>query len=186
MTQHTFHPLTLDPRSAGKVTRFHTWERLRDQSVGEHSWQVMRILLAIWPEVPRHMLVHTMYHDVGERVTGDIPYPVKAERPELKGIMDALEEDALLQMRSWGVLGNPPDFLCDDEKAAFKLAEFIEMWEYALDELSLGNRNCALIARRCKEQAIRLINSTELPTGIGAGAVNYIHQRMEHEQHHRE
>lgn len=184
MTQHTFHPLTLDPRSAGKVTRFHTWERLRDQSVGEHSWQVMRILLAIWPEVPRTILVHTMYHDVGERVTGDMPYPVKAERPILKNIMDRMEEDALLQMEPWGV--RPTGSLSPLERAAFKLAEFIEMWEYALDELSLGNRNCALIARRCREQAVRMANEELLPAGVMTGATSYMMRRMEHEQHYRE
>lgn len=35
----TFHPQTIDPRRAGEVTRYHTWSRLREQSVGEHCWQ---------------------------------------------------------------------------------------------------------------------------------------------------
>ncbi len=68
-----------DPRQAGLVRRYHTWAVTRDQTVAEHSWQVARVLLAIWPDVPRHLIIHCLTHDLGERAGGDLPYPVKRD-----------------------------------------------------------------------------------------------------------
>src|SRR5690606_25898812 len=105
----------------------------RDQSVGEHTWQVLRIILAVHPSASRELLVHAMFHDVGERVTGDVPYPVKAEHPEVKRAFDSMEHDALLSMATtWGAVAGV--VLTEEERRLVKLAEFIEMMEWGLDE----------------------------------------------------
>lgn len=70
-----------DPRLAGEVSRYHTWPHLRQQSVAEHSWQVMRIMLAIYPMVPRVLLIHCMAHDAGE--IGDRNYQCHGTEVEL-------------------------------------------------------------------------------------------------------
>jgi len=139
-----------DPRWAGQVTRYHTWPRIREQSVGEHSWQVMRILLAIWPDAPRHMLLHCLTHDVGEMVSGDPPYPVKKNNPVLKEEMDRIERDAHLSMCiPWSF--PPPSSLTENEYKIFKLCEFIEMWEWAIFEMDLGNSHAELVKDRCRK-----------------------------------
>jgi 5'-deoxynucleotidase YfbR-like len=144
---------TLDPRRAGQVTRYHTWPRIREQSVGEHSWQVLRVLLAIWPDAPRHVIVHCLTHDIGETVSGDPPYPVKAMNPDMKEACDRVELDAHRRMaRDWFLPG--PSHLSDMEKTIFKMAEFIEMWEWALFEISMGNSNAVLVMERCLEAMI--------------------------------
>jgi 5'-deoxynucleotidase YfbR-like HD superfamily hydrolase len=137
-----------DPRMAACVDRYHTWPHIRPQSVGEHSFQIQRILLAIWPECPREVLVHAIVHDLGEVGTGDAPYPVKAENPVLKREMDRIEDQTVLRMcLPWGVPAPKP--LPEAQQQIFKLAEFIEMYEWAAQELMMGNQFARLVADRC-------------------------------------
>jgi hypothetical protein len=119
-------PVTLDPRRALQVTRFHTWPRIREQSVGEHSMQVMRILLAIYPGCPRNMLVY----------------------PDLKAAHTRIEAEAVkLMTATWMLPHCSP--LSRVEALIFKLAEFIEMWEWGLFEEGLGNKHAELVSSRC-------------------------------------
>jgi 5'-deoxynucleotidase YfbR-like HD superfamily hydrolase len=164
-----------DPRMAGCLLRFHTWPHIRAQTIGEHSWQVARVLLAIWPDAPRHLLVHCMTHDIGEGGPGDIPYPFKAENPTLKREMDRLEEETHLRMvLPWSLPA--PVHLVPSEKAIFKLAEFIEMWEWGLQELMMGNQFARLVAQRCAEASEQRI--ADLPTvAIAEEAQRYMNRR---------
>lgn len=138
---------TLDPRRAGEVLRFHTWRVNRQQSVAEHCWNVARVLLAIWPEAPPRMVKHALFHDIGEVVTGDLPYPVKKDNPQVGAAMDRMEVEAYLQMSiGWSL--PPPGYLEGDDKTIFKTAEYLEGMEWALDELYSGNKFATLVAER--------------------------------------
>lgn len=175
-----FDPQTLDPRSALRVKRYHTWPVIHQQSIGEHSIQVYRIIKAIWPEAPHYLLDHALTHDIGERVSGDIPYPVKANSPELKAQIDSLEYAAHLQMCIPWSFPPPVKALLPLEATVFKLAEYIEMWEYALDELILGNRGVRLIARRMEEAMLQKRHEVgELSQLIEEAAARYIKHRAD-------
>lgn len=137
-----------DARLAGRVIRYHTWPHLKQQSVGEHSWQLLRILLKIWPSVPARVLAYVVRHDCGELTTGDAPYPVKADNPVLGSEMNRVEAEGLQLQIEAGFLADTPD-LTVEEKWAVKLAEFIEMWEWGLEEQLLGNQFAKLVAQRC-------------------------------------
>ena len=84
-------PVRTDARMAGDVRRYHTWPVHHQQTIAHHSWNVARILLEIWPDAPRSAIVYAITHDLGEVGTGDIPFPIKRENPDLKAIMDRLE-----------------------------------------------------------------------------------------------
>jgi 5'-deoxynucleotidase YfbR-like HD superfamily hydrolase len=146
-----------DPRIAGQITRYHTWPRLRDQSVGEHSWQITRILLTVWPACPRRMLVHATLHDVGE-MAGDIPYPGKRNDPVLKDRMDAAERAVHYRMTERWRLPSPA-ILSHYEEKVFKCIEYIEMWEYGLQEQNLGNKYGAVVSLRMIVAANALIDA---------------------------
>lgn len=178
-----------DPRWALQVLRYHTWPHVRAQSVGEHSAQVARILLAIWPEAPRHVLVHCIVHDVGEVQAGDPPYPSKRMNPDLARGHARVERDAHLAMCiPWSLPA--PQNLTDFEKWAFKLAEFIEMWEWGLHEGNLGNRYADLVALRCMEAIEGMRDNAwseaeELHArGIRGGLSQYIARRRAYEEEH--
>ena len=182
-TKDAWHPLCLDPRAAGYVTRYHTWPRIRDQTVAEHTWNLLRIILAIQPHASPELLRWTMFHDVGERVTGDVPFPVKREHPELKRALDKMEHEALLQMATtWGAVAGIQ--ITDEEANLLKLAEFIEMMEWGLDEMALGNANARLVYERCYAQAARQLGAP-LPSGVRTSAEIYITRRLSHERKHR-
>lgn len=140
----------LDPRRALQVTRYHTWPRIREQSVGEHSVQVARLLLAIWPDAPKHLILHALFHDVGEVRAGDPPYPAKKLNADLARGHEAVERAAHLEMAlPWQLPA--PVALTRLERWAFKLADFLDMWEWGLYEGNLGNRYADLVAERCMD-----------------------------------
>jgi hypothetical protein len=93
--------------------------------------------------------------------------------------MDEQERDAHLQMCTpWSF--PPPVRLDEVEKTVFKLAEYIEMWEFGLDELTAGNHNGKLVAQRCLERAKeRIVWLSDNPPAdkIGMAAASYIAQR---------
>lgn len=171
-----------DPRIAGGVERYHTWPRLTRQQCDAHSMQNMRILLAIWPEAPRHLLIHCLTHDLGELRTGDVPYPVKRESHEVKREFDRMEKDAHLAMCiPWSVPA--PISLQPEEGRVFKLAEMIEMWEWGLHERLLGNMFGSVVAQRCYQPALRMIEEatepkTLMPLGVGELAKKYMARRL--------
>lgn len=166
-----------DPRHAGQVTRFHTWPVHRQQSVGEHSWQIQRIMLTIWPSVPRHLLVHCTVHDVGE-MAGDIPYPFKKRNPALKHHMSRAEEEVHRTMTArWSL---PPSVVLNEmEMNFFKMCEYIEMWEYGLMELNMGNRYGSMISTRMMLASSTLIG--QMPDEIQKRARAYCDIREDQE-----
>lgn len=159
MTQYAL-AVRNDARLAGRVARYHTWPHIKEQSVAEHSWQLLRILLVIWPTAPAHVLAYIVRHDCGELTTGDAPYPVKANNPVLGAEMNRIEEEGLQLQIDAGFLYLGPDVDLD-EKWAVKLAEFIEMWEWGAEELLMGNQFARLVAQRCIKVAIERINNME-------------------------
>lgn len=137
-----------DARLAGRVLRYHTWPHLRQQTVAEHSWQLLRILLCIWPSVPANVMAYVVRHDCGEIKTGDAPYPVKADNEDIAVGMNRVEKQSLLEQEFAGFLVLGPE-VGHDEKWVVKLAEFIEMWEWGAEEQLLGNQFARLVAQRC-------------------------------------
>lgn len=169
-----------DPRRSGQVTRYHTWPRLREQNVADHSWNVARILIAIWPECPRTMIYHALFHDIGEVAAGDPPYPSKKLNPALGTEHKKVEEAAYLRMVApWGV--PPPAYPDTAQHAAFKLAEFIEMMEWAHDEVEMGNRKAWPVLKRCSEAYEGFITNAEglLPEAVVNRAKSYMARRRQ-------
>jgi hypothetical protein len=188
-----FHYQTLDPRRAGLVQRYHTWPTLKPQDVASHTWQVIRILLAIWPEAPQDLIVYAMFHDIGEVVTGDLPYPVKAGNEVLRTAVNAIDDHACLEMgqRFMVPVADMPEILGPGglTKTLFKLCEMIEMWEHGLHECNLGNRYAAAIVQRCWEQVMKL-NTQLVEASFGDSdlllivtrANDYMRRRVGYEQ----
>lgn len=139
--------LVEDPRAAGEIRRYHTWAVHRDQSTAEHTWQILRILLTIWPTVPRNVIVHGLVHDSGE-MSGDIQYPFKLLFEELEhGSVKAENYVRHLQQETLGAPA-PNHPLSQFEKFVFKACDNLEMWEFGLRELNMGNRYAEIVRDR--------------------------------------
>jgi len=139
--------LAEDPRAAGEIRRYHTWAVHSDQTVGLHTWQILRILLTVWPNCPRNVIVYGIIHDAGE-MSGDIQYPFKILFPELRAGADKAENH-VRDMQRKGI-GAPPEPhpLSVFEKAVFKCCDNLDMWEYGLREMNMGNLYAGIIVER--------------------------------------
>jgi hypothetical protein len=138
----------LDTRIAGQVTRYHTWPRIREQSVGEHSWQILRIYSCVTEALNPNFVMHCIYHDTAEITTGDLPYPIKSHNEALKECIDTIEGDAILkQFQYWEPVGYMA--LGPEQRALFKLIEMVEMFEWGLDEMYRGSQFGTVVANRC-------------------------------------
>jgi 5'-deoxynucleotidase YfbR-like HD superfamily hydrolase len=128
-----------DPRMAGGIRRWHIWPVLQQQTVAEHSWNVARVLLAIWPDAPRELVIEALFHDCGEISTGDPPSTLKQRYPALRDIYSKMEYEVRLGMvLPWGL--PPPQRVTEPERWVLKMADMIEMWEFVQSERLLGNR----------------------------------------------
>ena len=167
-----------DPRHAGRVRRYHTWPTITTQSVGEHTWQVMRIMMTVDVGMCTTRLMHyAVLHDVGE-MAGDVPWPGKRNDPALKECMDAAEQQVRVNMcQRWGQPVLPT--LSETERAFFKTCECLEMWEFGLQEVSMGNLYGKVIAARMLLAASQY--AERLPRETRLAMQDYIHVRQEQE-----
>lgn len=120
-------------RLAGLVERYHTWPTLTRQTVGEHTWQVMRIYHEIFGPMSPAVSSHILWHDAPEVTTGDPPFPIKARNPELKRVYDRLDGEWTRRH-----VGHLPT-IGDEERGRIKICDNLEMWEHGLHEMALGN-----------------------------------------------
>ena len=60
---------------AGLTTRWHTNPHLAQtcDRLDGHQGRVARLILALWPDASRDLIIVALTHDDGESVTGDIP-----------------------------------------------------------------------------------------------------------------
>ncbi len=150
-------------RLGGQVVRYHTWPVVYRQSVGEHSWQCMRIWWQIWGPLPEEVSTYFIWHDTGELVTGDLPFPVKSRNSALKDIMNGLENDAVRGMD--GPAEHPPDGY---NKIRAKACDLIDMYEYGLHERRLGNQFAEPIITDTYAALRKLTLSTEDKFAVSA------------------
>jgi hypothetical protein len=137
----------------------------------------MRIMLAVRPDVSRRLLVHAVTHDVGE-MGGDIPYPGKKNDQVLKDRMEILESQIHAKMtEQWGV---PRRITLDyADHRFFKMCEYIEMWEWGLHELALGNKYGQLVALRMIQAAGAICDTMDDTTQ--AAVKRYCDRRQQQE-----
>ena len=110
--------LTLE---SGEVTRYHAVPTVQPQNLAHHQWNVAVIGLFLWPTMRKELLVELLHHDTGEVVTGDIPYTIKRDYPELKRMLSVIEHDT----RHDQLMVAPMD-LTPEETALLKMADTLD------------------------------------------------------------
>lgn len=84
--------------------------------------------------IPRgEVYAYMIYHDVAEVITGDIPFQIKRNMPQMKDASVAAEEYANYK------LGLDTFKLTQEEAHQVKVCDLLEMREYAEIELAYGN-----------------------------------------------
>lgn len=130
----TREQILTNPIFAGNVKRYSTWPTIQQQTVGGHSFNCLLIWLRLYgPPAPR-VTEYFLWHDLGELVLGDLPFPVKAKNPDLKKACDEVEKAAVKEM------GGPDFELTDLLKIRMKLVDLLEMYTFGTLELVMGNK----------------------------------------------
>ena len=142
-------------RYAGCVKRYHTWPTITTQTVACHSWQVLRLYTQIFGPPSTDVTAYILWHDAGELVLGDLPFPVKARNPDLKLACDRIENEAVVAM------GGFIPKLSEVEKVRCKGCDYVEMLEFGLDEVAMGNTFAQPIVDDIKDSLYKLSMSPE-------------------------
>ena len=158
--------VTLNPRLAGQVKRYHVRPTLHAQSVGEHTWQVLRLYIELWGLPSAEVIYRILHHDTPEIMTGDLPFRA-TDSPSwaiLKSAMKDVERETQKQM------GLELYELTPEEKAKIKIADLLEMYEFGQHEWMLGNQYGLLICQNVGRVALEIV-----PLGV----VKLVHDTVE-------
>jgi 5'-deoxynucleotidase YfbR-like HD superfamily hydrolase len=147
---------------AARVRRYHTWPVLHVQTVAEHSARVATLYVEIFGLPRAEVLYYILHHDSGEFTAGDPPFPVKKNFPDLKKGHDCAEAWGLSRL---GVL--LPD-LAVWEKHRVKVADLLEMHEFGVVELTMGNQYADPIVRDTLFAALKVAHETLEPDAAQA------------------
>src|SRR5579859_3219148 len=117
----TYDALKLKLRG-GNVSRYHVEGRAIDQTVAEHTWRLLVILLDLWPNASPDLVKTALYHDVAEGFIGDVHAPLKRALPGVENIE--------LEYERW--LGLPhAAHLSALEQVQLKCADYLELLMYS-------------------------------------------------------
>lgn len=107
---------------SGKVVRYHAVPTVKPQTISQHSWSVAILVMYI-TEMTCHanLLMEALLHDTGEYETGDIPYTLKRDHPDLKKQLHLIELEARHRITISGAIA-----LTADEEAILKVADTLD------------------------------------------------------------
>lgn len=126
-----------------KIIRYNHRRRLQDESVAEHSFYVSLFCLKIMKsldlslEEQNQVLVLAALHDAAESKTSDIPHDVKKNYPEMEEILGQIENDYYHEV--WKEYEDIILHRSELVHAIVKLADSYSVYQYCLNEKSLGN-----------------------------------------------
>ncbi len=169
--------IKMDLAGAGRVKRYHTWPMSEafPQTVADHSWHVLRIYFSITPEPNIDAVASIVFHDCGELVAGDPPYPIKAQNPTLKAEHSAIEARALQTMLlAAGVSPKRP--ISTGERDLVKVCDLIEMAEVGLHQVTMGNAHGRTVAVDCLRDVMNRV--VELDSTHRRRVCIYLHTRL--------
>lgn len=122
----------------GRVQRMHTVPVLHPQSVAAHSFGVAWLCYLLHPtnDPSTNLLMAALQHDLAEHMTGDIPAPAK-RLLNIRGKVAAMEE----QLINDAGLPFFENLLTTQEAEILAVADALELCQYSLREMKLGNRS---------------------------------------------
>jgi len=127
----------------GEVSRFHTVQTLKQESVGQHSFGVAWFCHLISPQCRKELILAALAHDLAEQEVGDLPAPTK-RKFKISESFGAVE-DGILEEAGFGFE------LSDAEKRTMKFADCFQGMLFCIRERSLGNRGVEVIFQRYRE-----------------------------------
>lgn len=145
-------------REASYVERVHTRPKLGSYNNGQHTYNMLAMLLILDPSPSLPLIKHIAFHDTGERTMGDVPYSAK-KRHEIFGEGYEHAEGLELERRGFDL-----PRLNREEERWFKALDLVEFYFWALDQRLLGSQVFAPDIASCED----MIATGDLPRPIRA------------------
>lgn len=160
--------------ASARVLRWHTEPVLHRQSVGEHTYTVMHLVLLLTDgTATKNLLVAALFHDTAEKLFGDIPSPTKS-LPELRDILEAAE-DAYMT-----AIGLPIPELTAWEAGVLKMADVLEGGLFCAFETRRGNRDIQRGFANYLNYARRLLEASgPSRNSVAAGIYQQLYQEYQ-------
>ena len=157
---------------SGQVARYHAQPEIPAQSMAEHQWGVAILVIKMYSNPSKNLLMAAVTHDCAEAVTGDIPSPVKREHPEMKAVLDDVENRV---NKEWGINYD----LNEIDKRRLKICDILEGLYYSAQSVRRNHEAHHvvvswldyLMAYNINKEQIAFINECVKGTGI-------VHERM--------
>lgn len=130
-------------RTAARVERCHTVTTTHRQTVGEHTFGVLAILLTIYPKASASLMRAAIFHDVAEAITGDIPSPIMVEYPTLREVVNDMEDDIEVQFDM-----SDRVHLDTGERKILRYCDRMDLLMFSIEELDTGNKRMGRVAYR--------------------------------------
>ena len=134
--------------NAARTKRWHTHDMLKEQNLADHQWGVALIVMTIMPG-RYNLLKAALTHDLGEAVTGDVPYTGKKMYPEIKRLTEQAEYE-------FAVRYGTATSLTAEDAAILAWADMLEAYLHAKREVSLGNTTMKYVVDKALEALISM------------------------------
>lgn len=121
-------------KTSGGVKRWHTEETIREQTLADHRYNLLRIYMSIWGTPTGQILWKIVHHDFEELFLGDLPH-WSADILELKNGYRTAEEKLLALFPKIKETQSPT---AHDRR--IKICDWIEALEFMMREILLGNK----------------------------------------------
>lgn len=124
--------------SGVNTKRYHVVPTVHTETIGHHSHMVASLLVLLYPDCKRNVIIAALFHDLAECVTGDIPSPSKrAMGAEFIDKLNTFEESVFLENEI--IL---PE-LSKEEKHQLKVCDILAGMMRCHYEGYLGNKHIA-------------------------------------------
>jgi hypothetical protein len=153
-------------REGGSVKRHHTYKIMGEDTVGNHTFNMLNLLLTLHPAPSSNLIKAVLWHDIAERFTGDVPSPAKKSLAIKEALLQA--EDSV------------------NEKLGIKvdLSENEQSWLHGVDKLEYflflhEQPQTPTIMAKLASSLQRIISDKSLPDEVKKIAANYVPKALD-------
>lgn len=144
--------LTKSHRASGKVKRWHTEWTVKEQTISDHVYNMIRIYYHIFGVPKAEDFERLILHDVEERTFGDWPHW------EAEGTIAAKAKHEL-EVQTRRMLGIP-DYV-GFPTSRIRVCDWIEAMEFMADEVLLGNHTLRFKLERLHDKFVKYIEEAD-------------------------
>lgn len=142
------------------LKRYNNMPRIKSESLAEHQYYCALILMKLKDYIINIsyseycvLLQYLLVHDIGELYTGDIPHNVKEDYPELRKLLEKIENEKISSFGFDGIINVIE--ISEKLQMLFRLCDTIQVVQYCENEKRLGNFSQNIISIR--QEAISLL-----------------------------